>query len=98
MDEYIFAILALNEAESLCGVKPLHSTCFFHLFSLLESTACRIDQGWSRGQIEVFPVWIKGHEAFRTFPAYHAEVGNVQEIEIPPATRRVAANLVPCRS
>src|SRR5580658_1418757 len=51
MDENIFAVLALNEAESFGGVKPLYSTCFFHRFSLLESTACRIDQGWSsRGQ------------------------------------------------
>src|SRR5207244_3092181 len=31
MDEDIFAILALDEAESFCCVEPLYGACFFHV-------------------------------------------------------------------
>src|SRR5258707_1170726 len=31
MDEDIFAILALDEAESFCCVEPLYRACFFHV-------------------------------------------------------------------
>jgi hypothetical protein len=30
VDENVFAGLALNEAESLAGVEPLHCSLFFH--------------------------------------------------------------------
>src|ERR1700732_1604759 len=36
MPENIFAIFALDKPEPFCGVKPLHSTCFFHLFPCLK--------------------------------------------------------------
>jgi hypothetical protein len=35
MYEHVFAILPLDKTKSFCGIKPLYSSCFFHLSSFL---------------------------------------------------------------
>lgn len=35
MNEDILAILALDKSKTFAGVKPLHRTCFFHVFLFL---------------------------------------------------------------
>jgi hypothetical protein len=38
MNEDIFARFALNESKSFGGVKPLHRSCFFHVYLYLSSS------------------------------------------------------------
>jgi hypothetical protein len=53
MDEYVLAILTLNESEAFCGVKPLHSTCFFHVSSTSSYDGYFLHLGTSR--LRAFP-------------------------------------------
>jgi hypothetical protein len=50
VNEDIFAILALDKSESLCCVKPLYSSSFFHVNSLCDLIPNISIEGGTTGQ------------------------------------------------